>query len=496
MFFSIKYKLFLAILLANFLLVTAMYVVSIRNFENGFIEYLNQSEAEKLQSLSAALSQEYAENQSLSHLKRQRRIWHEMIKTHVMSKNNNSQGHQPPEPFEEPFDRRGGDSEFEDHHPPKDQTRFRPDRPPSGKNRDTLSFDPRLLLLDEKQQMIIGNRDIKAEAVLRPIVLNDKTIGYLGVVRRTELSGDLEKLFIQKQQKSFAVLLVVLFLLSVVVAFPLASSLVRPIRKLVAATHNLISGEFSTRTEVKQNDELGLLAKDFNVLAKTLEENQKARQQWIADISHELRTPLAVLKGEIEAIQDGVRPMNKEAIVSLAQEVDQLNALVNDLYEITLSDLGGLSYKKSPVILIDVINAVLHAFKNELEDKNIKITTNLNYAGEVIADKNRLIQLLNNLMQNTLRYTDSGGELHVFLMVEKDRLQIRWSDSSPGVSEEDLPRLFDRLYRAGDKSRNREIAGAGLGMAICKNIVYAHDGEISAKHSCMGGIEINITLPI
>ncbi len=446
-----------------------MYGLSIRNFEQGFIDYLNQNEAQKLQHLSQALAEEYAQHGGLHHLAKKQRIWHEMISDHLLLETRTNK-----------------------------RRHFNPKRTPSPDQKSTsrqLAFDPRLLLLDQQQQIIIGNPKKQKQAVLHPVKWNNEIVAYLGVVRRTKLRGELENLFILNQQRTFTLVLGILLLLSAAIALPLASTLVSPIGRLVRATNRLISGEYTTRIEIKQRDELGALAEDFNNLAKTLDQNRQARQRWIADISHELRTPLAVLKGEIEAIQDGIRSADSQNIASLAQEVNQINALVDDLYQLTLSDQGGLTYKKSNIVFADIIIETLNVFDHQFQIQNIKVTSQLNFTDTLLADEQRLRQLIKNLIQNTLRYTDNNGALQVILEPQSDNISLIWQDSSPGVNEKELPRLLERLYRSDGDSRNRQVAGSGLGLSICKNIVDAHQGEISAQHSPLGGLKIVITLP-
>src|SRR5690606_14832335 len=136
---------------------------------------------------------------------------------------------------------------------------------------------------------------------------------------------------------------------------PLSSLLVRPIHDIVAGHRALTRGDYGARIRPRSSDELAQLAQDFNTLAKTLEQNRAARQQWIADISHELRTPLAILRGELESLQDGVRPLSRESLDSLHHEVVRLNALVNDLHELSMSDLGALIYEMGNIDVVQVL---------------------------------------------------------------------------------------------------------------------------------------------
>ena len=232
-------------------------------------------------------------------------------------------------------------------------------------------------------------------------------------------------------------------------------------------------------------------------MAETLKRYEVSRQQWITDISHELRTPIAILKGEIEAIQDGVRHLNREALYSLKVEVAHLNKLVEDLHLLSRADTRSLSNKREPVEPLAVLKRAIDAFRNRFNGKNIDIQIELEDEHPILVagEADWLNRLYFNLLENTLKYTDSPGKLVIRSICNDKQLAISFEDSGPGVPEEALPRLFDRLYRV-EKSRNRSSGGSGLGLSICKEIVAHHDGEIQAKKSQLGGLLVVIELPL
>jgi two-component system sensor histidine kinase BaeS len=232
-------------------------------------------------------------------------------------------------------------------------------------------------------------------------------------------------------------------------------------------------------------------------MAMTLEKHEKERSQWVADISHELRTPIAVLRGEIEALLDGVRTITPERVRSLYAEVLRLHRLVDDLYQLSLSDIGALTYRKENIDLARVLTESLEKYRPEFGQKGISLNASIPESADitVFADEERLIQLFANLLENSLRYTDERGELAVSLLSGKDLAVIEFQDSKPGVPDKDMSRLFDRLYRV-EGSRSRKTGGAGLGLAISKNIIEAHGGTISAHQSSLGGLLIRVTLPV
>ena len=245
----------------------------------------------------------------------------------------------------------------------------------------------------------------------------------------------------------------------------------------------------------KRYEEVGALAKDFNRLADALERNQQARRDWGADIAHELRTPLSILRGEIQALQDGVRPVSAEALASLQSECDRLTALVGDLYQLALSDAGALEYRFVEMDLGAVVMDAADEHRRALTDAGLTLAIeSLPTSMKVRGDEQRLSQMLGNLLVNARRYTDVPGTIRIRAAREGKSWNLCIEDSPPGVPTNLLPKLFDRLFRV-ETSRSRAAGGAGLGLAICRNIVEAHGGKIEAGVSALGGLAITVSLP-
>lgn len=240
---------------------------------------------------------------------------------------------------------------------------------------------------------------------------------------------------------------------------------------------------------------LDQLARDFNQLAQALDNNERARRDFMADVSHELRTPLAVLRAELEALQDGIRPMTRESLTSLHQEVGQLGKLIEDLYDLSLTDVGALAYRRAPIDLSVVLQSTLAGMHTRIAAAGLTLQAHgITAPLHVDGDERRLQQLLSNLLENALRYTDAGGQLRVQCARRAHLVEIVIEDSAPGVPADKLDRLFERFYRV-EGSRNRASGGSGLGLAICRNIVGAHDGEIHATASPLGGLRVTLRLP-
>jgi two-component system sensor histidine kinase BaeS len=321
-------------------------------------------------------------------------------------------------------------------------------------------------------------------------------VGWLGLLPNEIINDHLELAFIRQQAQANLLILGLALALTVIASFLLARQIVLPVRRIAVGAKALAAGNFDEQIPVAGKDELGNLAADFNVLARTLKRNEEARRQWMADISHELRTPLAILRGEIEALQDGVRQPNPERLRSLHAEVVGLGKLVDDLHELAVSDLGAMTYRMEPLELVEILDEAVADCRHRFNDKGIELRLpgtrpRLNVSG----DAGRLRQLFLNLLENSCRYTDPGGFCEVTTEADGTLAIIDVQDSPPGVPEEAMARLFERLFRV-DRSRSRGLGGSGLGLAICKNIAEAHGGGISARGSRYGGLWIRLELPL
>ncbi|MGB5486853.1 MAG: ATP-binding protein, partial [Lysobacterales bacterium] len=214
------------------------------------------------------------------------------------------------------------------------------------------------------------------------------------------------------------------------------------------------------------------------------------------DMAHELRTPLAIISGELEAMIDGVRPLNREQLDSVRDEVSHLSVLIDDLHSLTLTDSGALAYKMQGVDLNELVQLTVDSFQGQAGSKALELScSSPEQAINLQGDEQRLRQLLRNLLDNAVRYTDSGGEILVKLVKDKQQAKLTISDSAPGASKDECEHLFERLYRL-EGSRNRNSGGSGLGLAICRNIVEAHGGQITAQPGPDGGLLITTTLPL
>jgi two-component system sensor histidine kinase BaeS len=350
-------------------------------------------------------------------------------------------------------------------------------------------------LVDRAGLRIAGNPHIGADAAEVPVMLDGRVIGTLRLAPLPALIGTLDRDFAATQWHDALGVGVLVLLGALAFAFTLARWLLGPVRALAAATRALAAGDYRQRVTVARGDELGALARDFNHLAETLEQNRDARRQWGADIAHELRTPLAILRGEIDALRDGVRPLGAAALVSLQAECQRLSTLVEDLYQLSLADAGALEYRFEAVDLRDLVRESVALQRAAFADAGLALDADCPAVPPVHGDARRLDQLLDNLLANARRYTDAPGRVQVRLAAQEDGVVLSVDDTAPGVPPAHLPHLFERLYRV-DASRNRAAGGAGLGLAICRAIVAAHGGTIQAQPSALGGLSVRVTLPL
>ena len=489
MFISIRYKLFGTLLAAVVVVIVGMFFLIHWSFNRGFLNYVNGEETKRLESLAIHLQETYSEQGDWLFMEGNLRLWRRFLAASTP---------EGPQQFDPMEDRRSTFDPKNNHRPPGMGHEMRHRESPPRRFPEELRhlFEFRVVLMDGMKSVVVGPRKLdRDEMVITPLMENSLTVGYLGHLPEKNLFSQHQLHFVQEQKKAFAGIALLIASLAALMAFPLASRLLKRMNALACATHQLAAGKFDTRLAVGPSDELGQLTEDFNFLAQTLEKNEQGRRQWLADISHELRTPLAVLRGEIEALEDGVRPSTPEALRSLHSEVMRLNRLMDDLFQLAMSDIGALTYQKESVDVAEIMGQAVGLFRTKFSEKNISLTVETIGDGKVacFADPQRLHQLFANLLNNSLKYTDPGGTLRISGQLVSCAIEILFEDSFPGVLSADMGRLFERLYRV-ENSRNRRSGGAGLGLSICKNIVEAHNGTIEAKASPFGGLSIRVIL--
>ena len=456
---SILFKLWIIFIFTLALALTAMLVFTHWSMQRSFIDYVNKKSVKQLGSLEYVLIRVHNEHGSWDKLQAQRGLWRELRHRALLSQT-------------ESEDYRGNSHYLKDF------------------------FEP-LVLVDADHTLIAGRPRPQAHYRWHPVVDEDKTLGYIGYLKPHRLIRKVDRLFLEKQVRSFFLVGLLCLILSSVVAWLLSRRFVQPIKSLTAGAQALASGDYRVRIPSHTCDELGRLCAHFNELAATLAANEQSRRQWVADISHEMRTPLAVAKAQIEALQDGIRAPSADNLALVHNKINALSRLTDDLYELSLSDLGALSYHKQPLMLGAVLQEAIEDYEAQFAQAGLVLETDitLDHRDVIYGDNERLVQLFHNLLENNLRYTHKPGRVKISAVRRHQDILVLIDDSAPAVPDEQLERIFDRLYRL-EASRKPATGGAGLGLSICKNIVTAHQGSIVAQSSPLGGLRIALQFPL
>jgi len=354
-----------------------------------------------------------------------------------------------------------------------------------------------LFLLDVNRQLLAGIERAEPGTLLTPLRTDGTLIGWLGLGPRPEEAALRNQSFLDDQWGNLILIIIVVLGLALLVGWRMSRLWLRRVDDVMLGMQHFSEGDYQHRTHVSGKDELALLSQRLNDLGATLQAGRSARERWMADMSHELRTPLAVLRSQLEAMQDGIRPLSPESVGTLHQQVLRMTHLVGDLHELALADAGAMSYAKQPIDILAWLKGELADWQPVAEASGLSMSVDFPDTREimVLADEHRLHQLLLNLLSNSQKYTDRLGELRLSLQVMHDSLQLMVEDSAPGMPDDESEKLFEPLFR-GEASRGRDTGGSGLGLSIARRIAEAHDGTLKASASPLGGLSITLTLPL
>ena len=492
---KIQSKLFLMLFGFSLLLVTGLVLLMQWSIGQGMVEYVNRKEVETLKPLIADLAKEYKKENSWLKMQGQHRKFDEWIFSKLKGSEfirphpspfglHNPPNNMPDAPFQENQDKQWAPPETEAlHSPPRHQANY--------------------ALLDNNENLIAGYYREDLEYTRSAIIVDQVIVGFFAVSKRNELTKGYELDFIEQQRSYLWIIALVTMIMVALTTLPLARHLVEPIKLITRGMRKLTQGNYQHNIHLQRQDELGELSRDFNELALTLYKNEGARKRWLANISHELRTPVAIFRGELEAMLDDVRPLTKKNIASANDEVKHLQDLIDDLHQLTSADIGAMHYRKKKEDLTLLLNAEVDKYSGYLLNAGIKLEVEVEIEigvaqAVIFADKTRLWQLFENIINNVIKYA-GASVLKITLDVDKTGIKplvvIKFEDNGVGVAKQHLAQLFEYLYRV-ENSRNRKTGGAGLGLSICAHIVAAHQGEIFAEQSSLGGLAIVIQLPL
>jgi len=294
---------------------------------------------------------------------------------------------------------------------------------------------------------------------------------------------DVHQMFLDATHRSLIWATLATLSLAVILSFLLTKKVLNPLTQMTGITRKIAAGDYTAQVRISSEDEVGQLATAFNQMASSLQRVEQLRKTMVIDVAHELRTPLTNMRGYIEALRDGVIPSSKETFESLHEETIRLAKLVEDLLQLARADASKGTLHRQRIAFQDLVTQILDLFQPKFAAKRIIIKVELtNAEGLIMADPEKLSQVLRNLLQNAWEYTPPGGIVRIFAERLPNRIKVIFSNTGEGIAAEDLPFIFERFYR-GEKSRSREHGGAGIGLAIVKELVEAHKGEVGAESS-------------
>ncbi|CAG7658719.1 ATP-binding protein [Paenibacillus allorhizosphaerae] len=294
----------------------------------------------------------------------------------------------------------------------------------------------------------------------------------------------------------------ILLLLSLVAAYWLAKRLTRPLTDIIPVIDRLRKGDFTAEAPVHSNNEYGKIAKSLNAMTRQLVQAEDVRRKLVADVAHELRTPITILRGKFDLFQHEGLPIAPENMLPIQDELIRLTRLVDDLHQLSLAEARKLQLDLKPTDLPDLLGRVIERLQHDAEAKDISISfTKESNLPPIRIDQHRMIQVFMNLIGNAVRYTPAGGSVSIAVKLPPPNdsgplvLQIEVADTGQGIAPEHIPFVFNRFYRT-DEARNRNNGGMGLGLAIAREFVLAHQGEIKVQTEVGRGSVFTVFLPL
>ena len=330
-----------------------------------------------------------------------------------------------------------------------------------------------------------------------PIMVNGRKAAYVDITYSgTMPMNKLDYKFLYDMNKYIAIITIVTIIIVLIISIYVSKYLTKPILNIARVASKLENGNYDVRVkEIPREEELLTLTAAINHLGASLKNQGMLRVQMTQNIAHELRTPLSTLKSHLEAIIDGVWEPSKERMVSLYEEVVRLSNLINDIELLNKIEIDNLKINKVRFNLSDLIKSLLINYESIFINKNQHLEKNIEDGISIFADKDKISEVVINLLANANKYTGEGGNIKVKLYKEGKYAVLSVSDDGIGIPKEDLPFIYERFYRS-EKSRNREYGGSGLGLSITKAIIKAHNGTINAESILNEGTKFTVKLPL
>ena len=329
-----------------------------------------------------------------------------------------------------------------------------------------------------------------------PLTVDDKQVGIVAVTSTFGIFNELQAKFVEEVNRTL--LVAALFAIAAVVAIGIiqSQSILKPVQQLADAALKVAKGDYSQRVKVNRKDELGDMAEAFNSMAGDLALQQELRRKSMADIAHELRTPLSIIQIDLESLEDGLMEFTPDNIRLIRNEAAHLNAMVEDLRLLSQADAGELRIELTKVEIGSIVREIIERQWNLMREKQLTLDYQLpDNEVFIMGDTQRLSQILINLINNAVQHTAAGGKIVINAEQNGNFVDISVQDNGEGIPAEDLPYVFERLYRV-EKSRSRDEGGTGLGLSIARSLVEAQGGTISVESAEGYGSTFKIRLPL
>jgi len=384
--------------------------------------------------------------------------------------------------------------------PPNNQN-----QPPQPNNQRPNANNPRFALANLDGEVIIPLDEFRLNDLVDSDVLADGLILFdangvqVATILITEQAFQLtpsERRYLDSTEEAVNISVVIAVSFALAIGIFLSWLLTRPLREITQAIQSMDRRNLQQTVPVRSKDEFGTLAQAFNQMSADLAHAEHLRRQMTADIAHDLRSPLTVIVGYLESLREEVLKPTPERFDVMYAEAMLLQHLIEDLRTLTLADAGELRLNRVPIRPSELLNRIATNYQHQAESGNVTIAVNADENLPAInLDPDRMLQVLGNLVSNALRYTPQNGSITLTAQNSNNQIRLTVKDTGKGIAPEDVPNIFARFYR-GDKSRNQATGESGLGLAIAKSIVEAHDGTISVDSTIGIGTTFTIHLPI
>jgi signal transduction histidine kinase len=327
-----------------------------------------------------------------------------------------------------------------------------------------------------------------------PIQINDQLIGGIFMCKPMNIMQSA----INEVNGLMFVFLIPIILIGAIMVYISSQKITRPLVAMNKAAKIIAGGNFDKRIHVENKDEVGELAESFNFMAESLDKYEKTRQEFIANISHDIRSPLTSIRGFIEAIYDGTIPPEEHNhyLKIVIEETQRLSKLANDLVDLSRMQAGAMTLDRCDFDINNLIRESLDMMEPRFMDKNLYADAVFDEESTMVnADPEKIKRVLQNLIDNAIKFTDEEGSITVETKVNKAKAEVYVKDTGKGISDEEMKHVFERFFKA-DASRGLDKSGVGLGLSIVKEFIKAHDETVEVHQRPEGGTEFVFTLPL